>query len=84
MTNTNPDIRRAMLTFTYDMNVVDGWAEAFDMTVTEAEGMQRHIKFPPLLKKLTCFSPLGIVQANGLCELFKPCNLGIDPRRMFG
>lgn len=37
MTNTNPDIRRAMLTFTYDMNVVDGWAEAFDMTVTEAE-----------------------------------------------
>ena len=37
MTNINPYIRRAMLTFTYDMNVVDGWAEAFDETVTEAE-----------------------------------------------
>ena len=37
MTNITPDIRRAMLTFTYDMNVVDGWAEAFDETVTEAE-----------------------------------------------
>ena len=37
MTNITPDIRRAMLTFTYDMNVMDGWAEAFDETVTEAE-----------------------------------------------
>ena len=49
--------------------------------------MKRHIafiKFPPLLIKPTCFFPIGIVPANGLCELFKPCNLGIDPRRILG
>ena len=45
MTNITPDIRRAMLTFTYDMNVVDGWAEAFDETVTEAEIHKAAITF---------------------------------------